>query len=1105
MDEVTLRLCGSFAVTRGAAPGSAVPIGSRKARRLLALLAAHRGRVVDVREIVDALWAGERPRRPEDNVATLVSRLRAALGDGVVLGGRAGYHLGRPPAVRVDVDEATALDAEARRRTAAGDVAPAAAAARRGLDLLGDGEVLVGEPGAAWIDAVRDATAALLRSLRLTLAEAALAAGDPGVAAAAARAATRTDPLDERAHRLLMTAHQAAGEPARALAAYAELRGALADELGVDPAPDTRALHLEILRGTRVDPPRRPPIAVPAAPPTPAGREAELETLRAAWSAAAAGRTAALLLTGEAGIGKTTLAAAAAGLARTTGGQVLEARCYAAERSLLLQPVLDALGPALRTRPPGAVRQLAGAGAGVLAALLPEAVTAPGEPALDRGSAELVHRRTCDAIIGLLRALAAERPVLLVLDDLHNAGVSTLELLHYLVRRPATARLLVLATVRTEEGAPVLDTLGEVCGRLDVGPLSAAAVALLASRAGAPRLAEDILRRTRGHTLFVVETLRGLAAGEAGVPESLQAAVLARLRRADPEVERVLRAGAVLGAAVPPQIVSALLDLPLPEVVQRCEQAAAARLLVPAGEAYEFANDLVQESLLATTPAPTRAAHHRRAADLLADHPEAEAAHAAAVADWPRAARAWLRAGEAALGRFAAADAQALLAQALDAAGRVDAAALTGRVHLARARAREALGAFGPAVADLEAALAAARAAGDRGLEMAALRHYAGDLTSALGLPERARRLDAGLRIAMQLGDRGAQADLYGWQAVVAANQLRFTDAIELGRRAVTAGRAAGTEEALGAGLDGLKTAYAYLGDTARLTPVLGRLEPLLRRRGDLRLLSWAVFESALPAVAAADWDTATARVAEAMEINERSGFRVHRAWLVAHQGWIARLRGRLDEAVALGHDAVGLAAAAGHDWWRSTANALLATTLLERGEVADAVALLTEARSAAERGGAEGYLLRCLAPLAEATGDPAVLAEAEVLLGGVRAPHECAWLAGGDAYLSVARAWLARDEPVRARAALAPLLDAADRHGWLPWQAAGAVEDAAALAGLGDPDGAARQVRRALALAERHGMPTVAARARDRLRGGYSSSASRAAARAAPPGSTGR
>ena len=99
-----------------------------------------------------------------------------------------------------------------------------------------------------------------------------------------------------------------------------------------------------------------------------------------------------------------------------------------------------------------------------------------------------------------------------------------------------------MATVRAEEGAGVIDSLAPVSTRIDLGGLSDAAVADLAAEAGLPDQADAVSQRTRGHTLFVVETLRALAAGTTGIPESLEAAVLARVRRAGQPVEAALRA-----------------------------------------------------------------------------------------------------------------------------------------------------------------------------------------------------------------------------------------------------------------------------------------------------------------------------------------------------------------------------------------------------------------------------------------------------------------------------------------------------------------------------------------------------------------------------------
>lgn len=614
-------------------------------------------------------------------------------------------------------------------------------------------------------------------------------------------------------------------------------------------------------------------------------------------------------------------------------------------------------------------------------------------------------------------------------------------------------------TVRAHEGRTVLDTLAEVGERLDLGPLDEHAVARLAAAAGRPDLAAVLTARTRGHTLFVVESLRGLAAGEDGVPETLQAVVLARLRRVGRAVEDVLRAGAVLGPALDPAVVAGMLGRSPLAVAQACADAEAEGLLVPAERTYEFANDLVQEAIYRSTAPPLRITHHRRAADLLAgvggDGLEALATHALAAGDHARAARALL----AAAGRAAPTDAEALLTGALAAAAGDD--DLRARVLLARGRCREVLGAWSAGLADLRVARAAGERAGDRRTVMLVDRELGGHSAYALGEPldTGAAHLAAALRAAGELGDRAAAADTLGWSAVVATNRLRFAEAVALGGRAVREARSAGTDRALVAALDGLKTGYAYLGAIGPLQAVMAELTPLLARLRPRKMEIWAAFESAFPAAASADWAGAEARIEAAAELCDRSGEPTYRSWLSGHLGWLFRLQGRLDEAVRVGTRAVEEAADLPHCWFGPCAAAQLGTTLLELGDTAAAVRVLSGGLAGAD---AEAYRLRCLGPLALATGRADLLAEADALVRGITAPPGEAWLLGADAQLAVASAWRLRGDAVRALEITRPLRAAAERHGWVPvLVAAGRVE------AVGDAD----RVARVEALAAAHGM----------------------------------
>ena len=1087
---------------------------------LLKLLAVERPALVPVDRIVEVLWPNERPAAPEQNVATLVSRLRAALGAELIQGGRPGYRLAAGQSIVVDLDSAARFcgQAESKLATAA---AVALAGAERALELLAAGTAIDDEPYADWADRARDQVRELLRRARLTAAQAALATGGPRLAMIYAAAAMAADPLDEAAHRWYMSASAAAGEQAKALAAYEALRQRLGEELGADPAPQTRELHLAILREqeggitdgrgglgrgrggglfaddeSRGSPPgstapgRVIPDGSALGDPEPsgtalAGRDGEIGVLRQAWNAAANGNAGLIMIVGEAGIGKTALAEFLAAEAAQDGGTVLRTRCYETERSLFIQPIVEAIMPVVASTPADTLRQMLSEHAEAAAGLLPEVAAMLGPPPPGRGSMEMERRRAFEAVRAFLRALAERNPVLVLVDDLQYAGQSTVELLHFLGRQLAGVRLLVLATVRAETDAQIGAALDPVASRVEVGPLIPDAVAQLARAAGQGELAGSILERTRGHTLFVVEVLRSLASGDAGVPKSLRTAVQARVRRAGPGVEALLRAAAVLGATVDPQTLSVMLDLAPATALELCEAALEARLLVVSGRNYEFANDLIREALYASTPEPSRLAHHRRAADLLTGQPESLARHAAAAGDWLRAARAWLRAGEDAMSRYAASDAAALASQALEAADQVADAEVPARALVLRGRALEATGAHAAALADLTRGADVARAAGDRRLEMLALRELGGDVAVSRGMPISyyASNLQGGLRIAESLGDRASEANMLSRLAVIAANRLRLDAAVDHGLRAVAAGRAAADDQALAAGLDGLKIAYLSLGDISALADVLGELIPLLRRVGNLFLLQWAEFEAAFLAVAAADWGRAAAAIRMAMELNQRSGYPHGAAWYTAHLGWLARLRGRDDEAMMLGRRALELTEQHEHTWWQATACVMLGHTLLLTGDRAGAVELFERGLAAAQQAGLEAYLLRCAAPLAAATGSRAMLGEAAGLLERASIPDGGAWMLGYEVYLSLAEAWLAHGEPERARAVLTPMLAVAAREPWTPALAAALAADGRALIRLGQGEQARAELDRAERLAGKHALPHVLRDAREAQR----------------------
>ncbi len=170
------------------------------------------------------------------------------------------------------------------------------------------------------------------------------------------------------------------------------------------------------------------------------------------------------------------------------------------------------------------------------------------------------------------------------------------------------------------------------------------------------------------------------------------------------------------------------------------------------------------------------------------------------------------------------------------------------------------------------------------------------------------------------------------------------------------------------------------------------------------------------------------------------------------------------------------------HLWGEATGCAMLGATLLLTGDRTEAIELLERGLAAAQAGGGEANLLRCAAPLAEATGSPTVLADADRLLEQASIPADGAWVFGQDAYLSLARAWLGRGDPERARVVLAPLLAVAERVPWTATLAATLAVDGCALLRMGEDDRARTHLRRAEHLASQHGLPHILREARSAL-----------------------
>lgn len=906
----SLRLCllGTFTVEGG--PPDPVPVG--KARRVLALLAQRRGEFVPIEALVEALWEDHPPDRADRNVAALISRLRRTYGRELIEGSAAGYRMAADRAA-VDLREAVDLIATAEFELAHGRFALASTSGEHAAKLLDSDVAMAGEHEDRWVRELRGAVGDLLHHARIAWSAAALELGAYDTAAAVASAALHADPCDEAACRAVMLAHQRAGRPAGALTAYRSLREALAEHLGIDPSPATQALHLAVLRAENA-----PTVAlrpdVPAATDI-VGRDATLARLRALWSGATAGTPALAVVTGEAGIGKTTLLDALVAETRRSGALIARATCFEAERSLYLQPLVDLVRAIVDRTAPAELRELAGRRLGTLTELVPELADLLGAVPYERAGPEVEHRRSLDAVAEFLTRAAAQVPVLLVVEDMQHAGESTIEGMHVLAAHWRGSRTMLLLAERTDSAPAVTSALRDLAQGVALGPLTRDDVTALVERSGLGHDPARVWSWTGGSPLFLTELLRVPARADApddppAVPTTLYDAVAARLDHAGDAVAHLLSQCAVLGTTFALDDVVSLSGLKAEDCASRADRALRAGLLVARGDSFRFANDIVRRVAYETVSEPIRISRHRRAARLMAGRPESAAPHFAAGGDARGAAVAWLAAADAAHLSFAHGDAERLLDRALaaaEAAGDARDTALLVTLHLRRGQVRRDLGRSRDARTDHETALELARELGDPEYEARALEQlgwtafYARDALVAVEFAEQATQLA---------------------ESAAAAPRALPTAALLLGRVRHWDGDYAGAEAAYDQVLasDGedatTAIALAYRGallqhqdrfDEAQR--VLMRAAVLCRRTGEFRPLLQTLFFTALARGDIGDFSGALRSLDQARRLIDaenlgfyRAGIETTTSWMWQELGEVGRAREHAVHAVELAH-----------------------------------------------------------------------------------------------------------------------------------------------------------------------------------------------------------
>lgn len=650
--------------------GQPVAVGGSRERAVLALLLASANRVVSAERLAEDLWGDQPPARAAHTLQVFVWRLRKALREageeGVVVTQPPGYAAHVAPE-HLDAARFEALVAAAREQSGVGAPQEAANTLREALALW---------RGPALADVadgpIARAEAARLEEARLAATEeridADLACGRHGDLIAELDALTRAHPLRERLWGQRMLALYRSGRQVEALRAYRELRQFLTEEVGLDPSPALAALETAILQQaphlewrpanapvTRPPPPPRRSEDGPVFPArTPyVGREAERAELAHRLDQACKGHGSVVLIGGEAGVGKTRLTEEAGTDATAAGAHVLVGRCYEIEGAPPYVPFVEILDQALTDAPsPEAFQTLLGDDAPEAAKLLPRLrrLFPNIPPPLDLPPGQERYF-LFNSLREVLSRASAERPLFLVLDDLHWADEATLLLVEHLAERISRLAIVVVGTYRDTEVTPdhrLARSLEDLLRRRQAERITlkrlsqhgvAALLRALSGQEPPPSFVEAVHAETQGNPFFTEEVFKHLTEegrlyGEDGrfrsdvtiadldVPESLRLVLGRRLERLGENGRQALAAAAVIGRAFTYELLQALDELAPDALLDALEEAQRARLIAPVSDATDedrllFSHELIRQTLLAGLSPPRRRRLHLLVADTL--------------------------------------------------------------------------------------------------------------------------------------------------------------------------------------------------------------------------------------------------------------------------------------------------------------------------------------------------------------------------------------------------------------------------------------------------------------------------------------------------------
>lgn len=658
MSTLRIFLFGPFEVFLGEERLDVNAWRSRQTRTLFRILALRYGHVVLTDQLLESLWPDDDPEAARRRLHIRISDLRRALDptdpSAYVQTVEGGYTLNPQAGCWIDITEFEELSERGRHCQESGD-RESAVEAYEAARALYRGDLLEENLYADWAFSERERLRAQFLTMLTELAECYAQQGRYRRAIAHCQQALSHDSCREAVYARLMLYYYYAGDRAQALQVYARCCRVLADELDVEPQPETSTLAEKIRDGTlwSLDgAPRYPPPAyegrlfeVPySLGHTPlVGREREYAWLIEKWRAPG---IHVLLIEGEAGVGKSRLLDEFLGYAEGQGAPVLRSRAVPGERSSYA-PVVAALRPLLQRGEGLAPQTLA-----ALAPLFPEVRDWHADlPPLSDLPAREEQRRLFEVVGTLVRMRLPQQPPgavclpgLLAVDDAHRAGRACLELLSHLADT-----LTVVLAYRGEEAPPghalrvalrPLERQGRLA-RQALERLPAAAVRTLIQQLAQVDLAgiaDQVIARTDGNPLFVVALLQHLfeegalyvdtgghwsAIDEAifSLPPTVRETIEARLRRLSRDQHRLFDLVAVMGGEFDSLLLQRASQQPEDLLLDAIDALLEAGLLVEPRSAgrneYALAHDCYAEVAYDALPYVRRRQLHRRVAETM--------------------------------------------------------------------------------------------------------------------------------------------------------------------------------------------------------------------------------------------------------------------------------------------------------------------------------------------------------------------------------------------------------------------------------------------------------------------------------------------------------